>query len=95
MSLFDKVTACPPPGDAWMLPDDGIIDPIAVEIAVKGERRVALTAPERLAAAELILARGGTVSILAERLCMSASAAAALSYLIRGGYARTPGREVA
>jgi hypothetical protein len=81
------------PGDAWMLPDDGIIDPIAVEIAAKGERRVALTAPERRAAAEMILARGGTVAVIAERLCMSDSAAGALAYVIRNGYTRTPDRE--
>jgi hypothetical protein len=82
-------------GDAWMLPDDGIIDLVAVEIAAKGERRVALTAPERRAAAEMILARGGTVSVIAERLCMSDSAASALAYVIRNGYTRTLGREVA
>jgi hypothetical protein len=89
------VTACPPRGDAWMLPDDGIIDPIAVEVAAKGERRVALTAPERRAAAEMILARGGTVRDIAERLCMSDTAAGGLSYLIRNGYLRTPEQEVA
>jgi hypothetical protein len=89
------VTAYQPSGDAWMLPDDGIIDPIAVEIAAKGERRVALTAPERRAAAEMILARGGTVAVIAERLCMSDSAASALAYVIRNGYTRTPGREAA
>lgn len=78
--------------DAWMLPDDGIIDQVAVEIAATGERRVKLTAPERRAAAELILARGGTVKVIAERLCMSEHAATALAYLIRNGYTRTPGR---
>lgn len=87
------MTAVQPRGDAWMLPDDGIIDPIAVEIAAKGERPVALTAPERRAAAELILASGGTVSTVAERLCMSESAAGALAYVIRNGYTGTPGRE--
>jgi|GEM_PF-5693795 len=89
------VTARPPRGDAWMLPDDGIIDLLAVEIAATGERRVMLTAPERRAAAEMILARGGTVQVIAERLCMSGVAAAALAYLIRYGYTRTPDREVA
>jgi hypothetical protein len=89
------MTAVQPRGDAWMLPDDGIIDPIAVEIAAKGERRIALTAPERHAAAEMILARGGTVAVIAERLCMSASAASALAYIIRNGYTRTADREVA
>lgn len=89
------MTTVQPRGDVWMLPDDGIIDPVAVEIAAKGERRVALTAPERRAAAELILARGGTVNVVAERLCMSDSAAGALAYIIRNGYTRTSGREVA
>jgi xanthine/CO dehydrogenase XdhC/CoxF family maturation factor len=84
-----------PPGDPWMLPDDGIIDRIAVEIAAKGERRVRLTAPERRAAAEIILACGGTVKVIAERLCMSDSAASALAYIIRNGYTRTSDREVA
>jgi len=87
--------ACQPRGDAWMLPDDGIIDRVAVEIAAKGERRVRLTAPERRVAAEIILARGGTVTVIAERLCMNDSAASALAYLIRNGYTRTPDREVA
>lgn len=87
--------ACQPRGDVWMLPDDGIIDRVAVEIAAKGERRVRLTAPERRAAAEMILARGGTVPVIAERLCMSDSAASALAYIIRNGYTRTPDREVA
>jgi hypothetical protein len=76
--------------DAWLLPDDGIIDPIAVEIAAKGERPVALTAPERRAAAEMILARGGTARLIAERLSMSATAADHLAYVIRNGYTRTP-----
>ena len=89
------MTASQPRGDAWMLPDDGIIDPIAVQIAAKGERPVALTAPERHAAAEIILARGGTVNTVAERLCMSDHAASALAYIIRNGYTRTPGRAVA
>lgn len=94
-SGYDGVTARAPRGDAWMLPDDGIIDPVAVEIAASGERRVRLTAPERRAAAELIVARGGTVRVIAERLCMNEHAAAALAYLIRYGYTRTPDREVA
>jgi hypothetical protein len=89
------MTAYQPSADAWMLPDDGIIDQVAVEIAAKGERRVALTAPERRAAAEMILARGGTVRDIAERLCMSDTAAGGLSYLIRNGYLRTTDREVA
>lgn len=81
--------------DSWLLPDDGIIDPIAVEIAATGKRPVRLTAPERYAAAELILARGGTSKTVAARLCMSDSAATALAYVIRSGYTRRAAGEVA
>jgi hypothetical protein len=87
------MTASQPRADEWLLPDDGIVDPIAVEIAAKGERRVSLTAPERRAAAEMILARGGTVKLITERLCMTEHAATALAYMIRNGYTRTPDRE--
>jgi hypothetical protein len=82
-------------GDAWLLPDDGIIDRIAVEIAARGERKVALTAPERRAAAELILAHGGTAQVIAERLCMTDRAASALAYVIRNGYTGPPIRQAA
>ena len=54
---------------SWLLPDDGIIDPVAVEIAARGTRRVRLTARERRAAAALIVARGGTrIRLLAHRV---------------------------
>jgi hypothetical protein len=86
------MAASQPRPDEWLLPDDAIIDPIAVEIAAKGERRVALTAPERHAAAVIILARGGTVHVIAERLCMNEHAATALAYIIRNGYTRAPDR---
>lgn len=52
---------------AWrrfMLADDGIIDPIAVEIAARGIRPVALTHAERQLAAARILARGGTLYLI-------------------------------
>ena len=42
------------------LADDGIIDPVAVEIAARGIRPVALTRAERQLAAVRILARSGT-----------------------------------
>ena len=42
-----------------VLADDGIIDPIAVELAARGARPVALTRAERHPAAT-ILARGST-----------------------------------
>lgn len=35
----------------WVLPDDGIIDPIAVEIAASGHRMVRLTRAKRRAVA--------------------------------------------
>lgn len=67
----------------WLLPDDGIIDPVAVEIAAAGTRPVALTRPERRAAAVLILARGGTVSDIAGRLHLNAGTARRLADAIR------------
>jgi hypothetical protein len=67
----------------WLLPDDGIIDPVAVEIAANGTRRVRLTAPERRAAAALILARGGTAYEVAWRLCMSGHTAKELAANVR------------
>ncbi|HEY1324196.1 MAG TPA: hypothetical protein VGF32_28325 [Streptosporangiaceae bacterium] len=42
------------------LTDDGIIDPIAIQIAARGTRTIALTRAERRLAAARILARGGT-----------------------------------
>lgn len=56
------------PRSQWVLPEDGIVDQIAVEFMVKGTRRVPLTPGERLAAAALILAKGGTVNRVARRL---------------------------
>lgn len=63
----------------WLLPEDGIIDPVAVEVAARGTRRVRLTAAERRLAAALILARGGSANDIARRLCMSGHAARALA----------------
>lgn len=67
----------------WLLPDDGIIDPVAVEITAAGTRRVRLTAPERRAAATLILARGGTVTDIERRLHVSNWTAARMVDAIR------------
>jgi hypothetical protein len=67
----------------WLLPDDGIIDPVAVEITATGTRRVALTRPERLAAAALIIARGGTANDLAARLHINGSKAKRMAAAIR------------
>lgn len=67
----------------WLLPDDGIIDPVAVEIAAAGTRRVRLTVPERRFAAALILARGGSVNDIAARLHMNGQAARRLANAVR------------
>jgi len=58
----------------WVIPDDGIIDAVAVEVAASGQRPVRLTCAERREAAARILARGGTVGVVAKRLRMSGSA---------------------
>lgn len=63
----------------WLLAEDGIIDPVAVEIAARGTRRVRLTPAERRMAAALILDRGGSPNDLARRLCMSGHAARVLA----------------
>ncbi|GAA2630973.1 hypothetical protein SMC26_23645 [Actinomadura fulvescens] len=55
----------------WVLPDDGIVDPIAVEIAAAGARRVALTGTERLLAAAQILTAGHHPTEVARRLHLS------------------------
>jgi hypothetical protein len=61
------------------LPDDGIIDPVAVEIAAGGIRTVALTQAERRLAAARILARGGTPYLISKRLRVSCTTALALA----------------
>jgi len=63
----------------WVLPDDGVIDPVAVEIAASGGRRVALTRTERQLAAARILANGGTAHVISERLRVSGTTALALA----------------
>lgn len=67
----------------WLLPDDGIIDPVAVEIAAAGTRRVRLTLPERRFAAALILARGGTANDISARLHVNGQVARRLADVIR------------
>ena len=67
------------PRNLWVLPDDGIIDPVAVEIAASGQRPVRLTTAERRAAAARILAGGGTAGVIAQRLRMSYAAARVLA----------------
>jgi hypothetical protein len=67
-----------------VLADDGIIDPIAVEIAARGTRTVALTPAERQFAAARILARGGTPYLIAKRLHVSGTTALALADRFQG-----------
>jgi len=67
-----------------VLPDDGIVDDIAVEIAASGARPVALTRTERLRAAALILARGGRPYVVSKRLRVSGATALALARLLAG-----------
>jgi len=61
------------------LADDGIIDLIAVELAARGKRTVALTRTERQLAAAAILARGGTPYLVSKRLHVSGTTAHALA----------------
>jgi hypothetical protein len=61
------------------LADDGIIDLIAVDIAARGARTVALTRTERQLAAACILARGGTPYLISKRLHVSGTTAHALA----------------
>ena len=67
-----------------MLADDGIIDLIAVEIAARGTRPVALTRAERQLAAARILARGGTPNLISKRLHVSGTTALALAARCQG-----------
>jgi hypothetical protein len=66
------------------LTDDGIIDPIAVEIATRGARTVALTRAERQLAAARILARGGTPYVISKRLHVSGTTALRLAARCQG-----------
>jgi hypothetical protein len=77
----------------WVLPDDGIVDPIAVEIASSGIRRVALTRTERQLAAGRILASGGTPYVISKRLRVSGRTALALAaeITVRSGKTRRAG----
>ncbi|WP_157254833.1 hypothetical protein [Nonomuraea typhae] len=61
----------------WSLPEDGIVDELAVEIAARGEQ-VALTKTERRRAAERIVAAGHSAAELGTRLHLSGSTALAL-----------------
>jgi hypothetical protein len=62
-----------------LLTGDGIIDPIAVEIAARGVRTVALTRAERQLAAARILTRGGTLCVISKRPHVSGTTAVLLA----------------
>ena len=68
----------------WLLPEDGVVDPLAIDLAARGVRPVALTATERRIAAAFILAAGGTPNAIAKRLRMAHSTARALTDQITG-----------
>jgi hypothetical protein len=76
--------------DGWVLPDDGIIDPIAIEIAASGARRVALTRTERQLTAARILDSGGTPHVISRRLHVSGSTALAMAARCRPDNEATP-----
>jgi hypothetical protein len=61
------------------LPGDGIIDLIAVEVAARGVRTVALTRADQQLAAARILARGGTPYAISKRLHVSGTTALLLA----------------
>jgi DNA-binding CsgD family transcriptional regulator len=72
----------------WLLPEDGIIDPIAVELAATGARLVALTPAERRLAAVRILAAGCGARQIGDRLGMTPRRARALAETLRTEAAR-------
>ena len=59
----------------WILPDYGLVDQRAVQIAVRGERRVCMTRREQRVAAARVLARGGTTKTIAKHLYLRHAAA--------------------
>ncbi len=63
------------PAQTRTLPDDGIIDLLAVDIAARGLRPVALTRTERLLAAARILAHGGSPYQVSQRLHINGTTA--------------------
>jgi hypothetical protein len=67
-----------------VLAHDGIIDPVAVEIAARGMRTVALTRAERQLAAARILARRGTPHVVATRLHVGGAAVLSLAARSQG-----------
>jgi hypothetical protein len=68
-----------------LLADDGVVDPVAVDIAVTGARPVQVTETERLIAAALLFDGGATVALVAWRLRMSSETARRLADEFRAG----------
>jgi hypothetical protein len=70
--IISAATAGVLPGDdPWLLhPDDGVIDRIAISVAVYGERRVKLSHSERIIAAKTLLRHGSTTPALCTRLAL-------------------------
>lgn len=79
-----RVRKRPGPRPRWERPDDGIVDEVAVDAVVSGERALPLSRPERLLAVRKILGAGGGVTLISERLHVSSRVAAALAGLAAG-----------
>jgi hypothetical protein len=79
----------------YVLPEDGIVDTVAVEVAAAGTRRVRLTLRERRLAAALILARGGTANDISARLHVNGSVARTLAAAARATATTDTTEEVA
>ena len=94
MSVIARPAA---PGAAMLLPDDGLIDELAVRIAVSGARVVRLTSAERDLAARELLERGAGLAELAAHLGTNIPSArrlvAALGYVL-GPRCPSTGRRV-
>ena len=69
--------------DPNWLPEDGVFDPIAVDIAALGLRVVRMTDAERMAAAKRILAQGGNSGTLMTRIGITNSQAVHLMHRTR------------
>jgi hypothetical protein len=79
-----RVRKRPGPRSRWERPDDGIVDEVAVDAVVSGERALPLSRPERLLATQKILSTGGGVTLISERLHVSNKVAAKLAELAAG-----------
>lgn len=55
----------------WLIPEDGIVDDIAVEVAVSGARRVRLTPTEHCLAVEQMVRQGSSIKEIARHIGMA------------------------